>query len=77
MEDIIDRLDIGITSTGFVFSSHDLVAYYWRTREGSFAITCLAPDGERIWQLRGLKLDDARMLSQNYRHWLVRDTATV
>jgi hypothetical protein len=70
MEDILRRLDLGITSTGFVFSSDDLVACYWRTREGNFAITCFTPEGDRVWQMRGLKFEDARTITSGYNEWL-------
>jgi hypothetical protein len=67
--------DLGITSTGFVFSIADLVACYWRTREGTFAITCFTPDGERVWQLRGLRIEDARTIARGYGQWLELDVA--
>jgi hypothetical protein len=70
MDSLISRLDLGITSTGFVFSSEDLLAYYWRTREGSFAITCFTPEGRRVWQLKGLKQQEALMIAQGYDQWL-------
>ena len=73
MESIVETLGLGITSTGFVFSSGDLVACYSHVREGGFAITCLTPDGARVWQLRGLKPEDARIVSQNYQHWLTAE----
>jgi hypothetical protein len=70
MEPLLGKLELGITSTGFVFSSEDLIACYWRTQEGNFAITCFTPEGERVWQLRGLKLEEARMVARHYEHWL-------
>jgi len=70
MESPVERLDLGVTSTGFVFSSNDLVACYWRTRQGMFAIACFTPEGERVWQLRGLKREEAIMIAQGYDQWL-------
>jgi hypothetical protein len=70
MESLLGRLDLGIASTGFVFSSDDLVACYWRTREGILAITCFTREGDRVWQLRGLKHENARMRAQGYGQWL-------
>lgn len=70
MKTPFERLDIGVTSTGFVFSSSDLVACCWQTREGTFAITCFTPEGVRIWQLRGLKQEQAMRIAQGYNRLL-------
>jgi len=53
--------------------SYALVACCWHSREGDFGVTCLTPEGMRVWKLRNLTHDAAKDIAHRYWRWLDSD----